>query len=340
MAKSIVCAVVVLPLRSPAVITMRPVPPAPWPTKHLNEVCDCHRVFSHPVLSNRALLEKRTCPMLAPCTVIEADPVPARFFLGIVLIPVKSTEYAADMLPLFCTAVITVRRVPREPCPTKHRTDVSDHHSVASHLECPNLTMPENLTFPIDEPWTVTDAHPLPARFVLCDALKLDKSIQKTDDRLPPRCPADITTRRVPLAPCPRLHCTDVSDLHSVLSHLDCPRRTITVMATIPNPAPCTVTLAEPVPARFNRLNTLMLPRSTEYTALRLPEHSPPVMTTRRVPRVALPIRHLIDVSDRHAVASQFEMSTRSDTVRTDKPNPAPRMVTLVDPVTALFLRI
>ena len=90
--------------------------------------------------------------MLAPCTVIEADPVPARFFLGIVLIPVKSTEYAADMLPLFCIAVITVRRVPREPCPTKHRTDVCDLHSVASHLECPNRTMPENLTVPIDEP--------------------------------------------------------------------------------------------------------------------------------------------------------------------------------------------
>ena len=110
-------------------------------------------------------------------------------------------------------------------------------------------------------------------------------------------------------------------------------------MATIPIPAPCTVTDAEPVPARFNPRITLTLPRSTEYTALRLPERSPAVMTTRRVPRVALLIRHLTDVSDRHAVPSQFELSTRPDTVRTDKPNPAPRMVTLADPVPALFLR-
>jgi len=90
--------------------------------------------------------------MLAPCTVTEDVPVLARFVLCIVLILVKSTEYAFDMLPLFCTEVTTVRRVPREPCPTKHRTDVSDLHSVPAHLECPNLTMPVNLTSPIPEP--------------------------------------------------------------------------------------------------------------------------------------------------------------------------------------------
>jgi hypothetical protein len=195
--------------------------------------------------------------------------------------------------------------------------------------------MPENLTFPIDEPWTVTDAHPLPARFVLCDALKLDKSIQKTDDRLPPRCPADITTRCVPLAPCPTLHCTDVSDLHSVLSHLDCPRRIIAVMATIPNPAPCTVTDAEPVPARFNRLNTRMLPRSTEYTALRLPERSPAVMTTRRVPLAAAPSKHLTDVSDRHSVASHLVPATRESNVDANWPRFDPWIVTDPEPVPA-----
>ena len=125
-----------------------------------------------------------------------------------------------------------------------------------------------------------------------------------------------------------------------MLSHLDCPIRTITVVATIPSPAPCTVTDAEPVPARFNCLNLLKLPRSTEYTALRLPERSPAVITTRRVPRVPQPIKHLTDVSDRHAVVSHFELPTLPDAVRTNKPNPAPRMVTLVDPVPALFLRI
>ena len=89
-----------LPPRSAAVSTTRRVPLAPWPTKHLNEVSECHFVFSHPVLSNRALLEKQAYPMLAPCTVTEDVPVLARFVLCIVLILVKSTEYAFDMLPL------------------------------------------------------------------------------------------------------------------------------------------------------------------------------------------------------------------------------------------------
>jgi hypothetical protein len=111
-ARSIVYAFEMLPPRSATVSTTRRVPLAPWPTKHHNEVSECHFVFSHPVLSNRALLEKRVYPMLAPCTVTEDVPVLARFVLCIVLILVKSTEYAFDMLPLFCTEVTTVRRVP------------------------------------------------------------------------------------------------------------------------------------------------------------------------------------------------------------------------------------
>ena len=76
---------------------------------------------------------------------------------------------------------------------------------------------------------------------------------------LPNRSPAVITTRRVPRAPCPTMHRTDVSDSHSVPSHPVCPSRPIAVYATSPRLAPCTVTDADPVPARLGRLKLLMV---------------------------------------------------------------------------------
>ena len=60
------------------------------------------------------------------------------------------------------------------------------------------------------------------------------------------------------------MHLTDVSDSHSVPSHPVCPIRPTAVTPTSPSPAPCTVTDADPVPARFSRLDMLMLPDSTE----------------------------------------------------------------------------
>ena len=81
---------------------------------------------------------------------------------------------------------------------------------------------------------------------------------------LPDRSPAVITTRRVPRAPCPTMHRTDVSDSHSVPSHPVCPSRAIAVYATSPRLAPCTVTDADPVPARLYPRLTLTAPTSTE----------------------------------------------------------------------------
>jgi hypothetical protein len=53
--------------------------------------------------------------MLDPCTVTDADHVPARFTQRVALkIPVL-TEYASDMLPTRPPAVITIRRVPQVP---------------------------------------------------------------------------------------------------------------------------------------------------------------------------------------------------------------------------------
>src|SRR6056300_2018167 len=75
-----------------------------------------------------------------------------------------STEYMALPLPDSSPAVITARRVPRDPCPTRPRTDVSVSHSVPSHPVCPIRPSAVNATSPSPAPRTVTDADPVPPR--------------------------------------------------------------------------------------------------------------------------------------------------------------------------------
>ena len=70
--------------------------------------------------------------MLAPCTVRDMDPVPSTLLRRIKLSPGKSTDKPWLRLPPRSPVVITTRRVPLRPCPTRHRNDVSDPQSVAS----------------------------------------------------------------------------------------------------------------------------------------------------------------------------------------------------------------
>ena len=69
--------------------------------------------------------------MLAPCTVSDMDPVPSTLLRRITLSPGKSTDQPWLWLPPRSPVVITTRRVPLAPCPTRHRNDVSDAHPVA-----------------------------------------------------------------------------------------------------------------------------------------------------------------------------------------------------------------
>jgi hypothetical protein len=100
---------------------------------HLTDVSDSHSVDSHPVWSVRNVLVYVTRPMLDPCIVTDADPVPARFPRRVTLISPMSTDHTWDILKPRSPIVITTRRVPRAPCPTMHLIEVSDSHSVASH---------------------------------------------------------------------------------------------------------------------------------------------------------------------------------------------------------------
>ena len=70
---------VLLPPRSPTVITSRRVPRAPRVTLHLTDVSDSHSVASHPVCPSRARPVCVSSPIPAPCNVTDASPVPAPF---------------------------------------------------------------------------------------------------------------------------------------------------------------------------------------------------------------------------------------------------------------------
>ena len=242
---------VALSPRPPTVITTRRVPAAPCPTRHRTDVSDCQSVPSHPVWPRRPRTVYLAIPMLDPCTVIDAEPVPARFPRRVLLILIVSTDQALVKLPIRCPTVMTDRRVPPAPCPNRHLTDVSDTHSVDSHAVLPYRALCVYATMPMLAPSTVIDADPVPARFHPRIRLTLPPSTLQPRVALALRPPTVITTRRVPAAPCPTLHLADVSDCQSVPSHPVPHRRPRTVYLTIPMLDPCTVIDAEPVPARF-----------------------------------------------------------------------------------------
>ncbi len=156
---------VLLPPRSPTVITTRRVPRTPCVKLHRTDVSDSQSVASHPVCPSRARPVLLTSPMLAPCTVIDAEPVPARFCRRITLNAPTSTDHPCVLLPPRSPTVITIRRVPQAPCVTLHLTDVSDSHTVASHPVCSPRARPVCGRNPMPAPCTVTDASPDPAPF-------------------------------------------------------------------------------------------------------------------------------------------------------------------------------
>ena len=107
-----------------------------------------------------------------------SDPVDARFKTPVIALtaPEESREKTAVPLPARSPDVITTRRVPRVPRPAKHRTDVSDSHSVPSHPVAPDRTIDVYATSPRLPPCTVTDPDPVPGLLRVVFVLKIGKS--------------------------------------------------------------------------------------------------------------------------------------------------------------------
>jgi hypothetical protein len=103
---------------------------------------------------------------------------------------------------------------------------------------CPSLPLAVYATTPMPDPCTVIDADPESAWFNRRILLKDTVSADHPWLVVPPRPPTVITTRRVPTAPCPIRHRTDVSDSQLVPSHPVGPWRVLTVRRVRPMPAP------------------------------------------------------------------------------------------------------
>ena len=179
-------------------------PLAPYPARHLTDVSDSHPVASHPVFPARPRAVNLTSPMLDPCTVIDAAPVPARFCRRVALTPPPmSDDHACVTLPPRTPAVITTRLVPRPPCDTEHLTDVSDSHPVASHPVSACLILPVCANIPMADPMTVTDLDPVDARLVPRKLLSPTPSTDQTMVLVATTSANDKTIRRDPNLPCP-----------------------------------------------------------------------------------------------------------------------------------------
>ena len=190
------------PIRFLLVRAINSDPCVPWQAKQRTDDSDSHSVPSHPVAPDRTIDVYATSPRLPPCTVTDADPVPAWLTRRIWLTDPTSTEYASVMLRRRCRPAVSVSRlVPCRPCPALHRTDVSDSHSVPSHAVLVyRACWLYHVAHSNPAPCTVRLVEPVPALLVFLAALTIPKSVDilYICDPVPTRSPDVMATLFVP----------------------------------------------------------------------------------------------------------------------------------------------
>ena len=129
-----------------------------------------------------------------------------------------------------------------------------------------------------------------------------------------------------------------MSDTHVVCSQELSPCLPAPDIHATPIPAPCIVTLSDPLEATLPRSIPLNLLPSADKAALTLPTRSSMLTDTIRLPARPGPTLHRTLLSDVHPVSSQDVWPTRPPTaVCPPNPSPAPEIVTLADPVPPRF---
>jgi hypothetical protein len=186
----------------------------------------------------------------------------------------------------------------------------------------------------------VTLSDPVPALFSRRIALTIGASDENPALMLPTRAPTLLVIRRLPVTPCPPEQRSDVSDSHVVSSHPVKYIRAAPVAPTIPTPAPCSVTIADPVAATFALRTTLADIRSIDSVCVTVPACISTVTTFFRVPTRLLATLLLMLVSDTHSVDSQPVCPILDISDRKISPKFSPAIVVLRDPVDATFTRV
>ncbi len=133
-------------------------------------------------------------------------------------------------LPALTPDVTNSLSDPSAPFATKHRTDVSDTHSLASHPVPPIRPDWLDSQLPIPPPCTVTDVLPVPGRLATSTLDDDGRSADTASVIDPARAPTVISTRNVPSSPLDCWQTTDVSDTHVLASHPDPPTRPVAVL--------------------------------------------------------------------------------------------------------------
>ena len=107
---------------------------APEGIRHATAVSEYHCDLSEAVKPTLLLAVYPTSPILDPCTVMDDDPVLARFDFCITLSDDESIVHTCVKLPTLLPAVTKTRLVPRRPNnDTRQVTQESEFHKEASH---------------------------------------------------------------------------------------------------------------------------------------------------------------------------------------------------------------
>jgi hypothetical protein len=245
-------------------------------------------------------------PNIDPSSVTLIDPVAPPLARYNRLTLARSDDSPAVTLPLpDPPSVTSTPRLPTPDCPDRHRTAVSDTHSLLSH-PLPPIRPPLVIDAdPIPLPTTVKLAAPLLATFTRTLPESETTSTHIPSVTLPVRTPAVTDKLRLLACPPELRHDTAVSDTHDESSHPLPPIRPACIVRdTTPYPAPSTVRLTDPLDPTFDRSTTLAIPTSADAPSVTDPVTTPPVNTTRNVPDDPELVRHRTDDSDCHDVSS------------------------------------
>ena len=309
----------------------------PIPIVHCKDESEYQMLASNAVAPTRPDKDTPPNPKFSPLTALSKDPVRGWFGTSRKSPRTTSTLKAFVALPCRSPADKETLFEVDSAWPILHRIDVSDSHSLASHTLPPTLPIDDHPATPRPAPTTVRLADPVAAPFIPRSELDRPLSVDMASVALPCRSPAVIRTALVPPSPAPILQRTDVSDSHSLASHPLPPVRPETDAPATPIPDPTTVTLDDPVAARFAMASPLACVRSADIVSVTLPSRSPTVSAASFVPFSPYPTAHRTDVSDSHPLLSHALLPVRPDADDPASPMLDPATVTLVDPVAATF---
>ena len=216
-----------------------------------------------------------------------------------------SVENIALALPDTSPAVSVIRTLADMLRLLMHTSDVSDAHPVASHTDPPIPLTDDHHGRPSPSPATPTMTDSLDATLTVEMLLDAPASHDRIADTLPSETPPVTAIDRLRFIPWPIWHRIDESDCQPVRSLADPPTCRTCEYDASPMLVPASVTPIDPVDNLLPILLVLILASpSAEKPSVTLPSSKPAVSVTLRLIPITPLLKHLVDVSDCHDVAS------------------------------------